>query len=96
MNHPDPKVWSTTAVCSWANEMKFTTDTVASLLANSVDGAILLSLTATELRDELKIRSIAERRRFLADITVLRAMSTMENDNNEILYIKTRESSKRQ
>ena len=86
MNPKNPADWSTNIVCAWANDLKYSTDTVSSLSANSVNGDILLTLNATEIRDELKIKSIAERRRLLADVTTLKAMASLERDKTNKEY----------
>jgi hypothetical protein len=86
MNLKNPADWSTDIVCAWANDLKYSTDTVSSLSANSVNGHILLSLNATEIRDELKIKSIAERRRLLADVVTLKAVTCLEREGTNKVY----------
>ena len=86
MNPKNPTDWSTDIVCAWANELKYSTDTISSFSANLVDGAILLSLNASDIRDELKISSITERRRLLADVTALKAMACLEREKTSGAY----------
>ena len=46
----------------------------------------MLTLNAADIRDELKIGSIAERRRLLADVTALKAMACLEREKTSGAY----------
>lgn len=87
-NYPNPRRWNVFDVCSWADtEGKYSASTIASLSSNEIDGVTLLSLTPNDLKVELGIKSLAERRRLLADITLLKGYDVAHSNYKEsILY----------
>lgn len=81
----DPSHWSVTEVCKWANGSKYKIDTISALASNEVDGKLLLSLSQRDLREELGIKSLPDRKRLYSDIIVLNArkqikMETYKSD----------------
>ena len=90
MELQNPRLWSVRDVCSWLREHAYKVETVRSLAENEVDGQILLSLTVSDVRDELGVKSLAERRRLITDITVLQGnvFTRDQNGNKEYVSIK--------
>jgi hypothetical protein len=82
-----PLRWTTSMVCSWAEEKCFSASTLKSLLDNHINGRTLLSLSTADMREELGISSLSERRRLFAEISLLNGMTLLEkNEHNcEIL-----------
>jgi hypothetical protein len=66
--------WTVSEVCSWAIERKYSTGTVKSLADNDIDGEIMLTLTSQDLRVEVGVKSLKERRRLTSDINALKGL----------------------
>jgi len=57
-----PSAWTVEDVQEWAENLKLSDETIATLAENEIDGATLVTLTKEELRSELGIRSLPARR----------------------------------
>ncbi len=88
---PNPIEWSTSDVCAWANESYYSPNILSAFVDNEINGQTLLSLTAHEIREELGIKSLADRRRLISDINVLKGYNCVHEalkENEEYNTIK--------
>eukprot|EP00475_Leptophrys_vorax_P025056 TRINITY_DN34940_c0_g1_i1.p1 TRINITY_DN34940_c0_g1~~TRINITY_DN34940_c0_g1_i1.p1 ORF type:complete len:280 (+),score=-12.98 TRINITY_DN34940_c0_g1_i1:97-840(+) len=66
-----PATWTTQGVATWLQAEEFG-DYVDAFLEHSVDGEVLLALTADDLKNELGVRNLGQRKRLLAALGRLR------------------------
>jgi hypothetical protein len=71
MSLPNANDWTVIDVCEWANTCKYSSDTLERLVNNEVDGKTLLNLTCRDLREEIGIKGINERKVNLLLILIL-------------------------
>lgn len=69
---------------NWANNREYSSNAIKALSRNKVDGEDLLSLTPSEIREELKVKSMKERKRLISDIDVLRGFTTVEKAKENV------------
>ncbi|CAJ1966499.1 unnamed protein product [Cylindrotheca closterium] len=62
---PPPSTWTATDVQQWAVDMRLAQEAVVGLSENQIDGATLITLSKSELREDLGIKSLAARRHLL-------------------------------
>ena len=77
---PNALEWSVADVLLWASNSKYSPSTINSLAQNQISGEMLLTLSPKDLREEIGIKALSERRRFALDIDVLKGfMRVHEN-----------------
>lgn len=90
MNVPNANDWSIAEVCEWANYNRYSQDTIKCLIHNEIDGRILLTLSSRDLRDEIEIKSLSERKRLFNDISVLRGYANVCEGRNKNDYLSVK------
>lgn len=87
-NIPNANDWTISEVCEWASNCKYSPNTLQCLVNNQVDGKTLLSLTSRDLREEIGVSAINERKRLHSDINVLKGYTSLSISDANYLSVK--------
>ncbi len=70
-------LWACDDVLEWLRPLRFSESTLHQIKTNQVDGATFLSLTQDDIRDELRIAALRERRCLWEQVEKMRSVSKL-------------------
>ena len=88
---PNVQEWSVADVLLWANNSKYSSSTVKALARNQISGEMLLTLSPKDLREEIGIKALSERRRFALDIDVLKGFNRVNESLGSVEFQEIKE-----
>ena len=77
--------WSVERVCAWLNEVELT-QLSQNFAKHDISGGLLFQLTESEIRQELLVEKLADRKRLAAEIAALRARERRPSTLEELAW----------